>query len=92
MSQKSKVIFAALAAAATLGAAQTLCFWESLKTLETSIAVLLFYVARAEARVGRALPFDLPRPGTRRLRAGAIDAHFELVRLALPRRSSSRRA
>jgi drug/metabolite transporter (DMT)-like permease len=28
---------------ATLGAAQTLCFWESLKTLETSIAVLLFY-------------------------------------------------
>jgi drug/metabolite transporter (DMT)-like permease len=28
---------------ATLGSAQTLCFWESLKTLETSIAVLLFY-------------------------------------------------
>jgi drug/metabolite transporter (DMT)-like permease len=28
---------------ATLGAAQTLCFWESLKTLETSVAVLLFY-------------------------------------------------
>lgn len=28
---------------ATLGAAQTLCFWQSLKTLETSIAVLLFY-------------------------------------------------
>jgi len=28
---------------ATLGAAQTLCFWESLKTIETSIAVLLFY-------------------------------------------------
>jgi drug/metabolite transporter (DMT)-like permease len=27
----------------TLGSAQTLCFWESLKTLETSIAVLLFY-------------------------------------------------
>src|SRR4051794_6900805 len=27
----------------SLGAAQTLCFWESLKTLETSIAVLLFY-------------------------------------------------
>src|SRR5947207_6668173 len=27
---------------ATLGAAQTLCFWEILKTLETSIAVLLF--------------------------------------------------
>ena len=31
------------AGGATLGAAQTLCFWESLKTLETSIAVLLFY-------------------------------------------------
>jgi drug/metabolite transporter (DMT)-like permease len=28
---------------ATLGSAQTLCFWESIKTLETSIAVLLFY-------------------------------------------------
>ncbi|MGH7094468.1 MAG: DMT family transporter [Stellaceae bacterium] len=27
----------------TLGAAQTLCFWESIKTLDTSIAVLLFY-------------------------------------------------
>jgi drug/metabolite transporter (DMT)-like permease len=27
----------------TLGAAQTLCFWESIKTLETSVAVLLFY-------------------------------------------------
>jgi drug/metabolite transporter (DMT)-like permease len=28
---------------ATLGAAQTLCYWESIKTLPTSIAVLLFY-------------------------------------------------
>lgn len=28
---------------ATLGAGQTLCFWESLHTLDTSIAVLLFY-------------------------------------------------
>src|SRR5579863_2983505 len=28
---------------ATLGAAQTLCFWQSLKSLDTSIAVLLFY-------------------------------------------------
>src|SRR5581483_2446558 len=27
----------------TLGAAQTLCFWESLKTLDTSVAELLFY-------------------------------------------------
>lgn len=28
---------------ASLGAAQTLCFWESIRTLETSVAVLLFY-------------------------------------------------
>ena len=28
---------------ATLGAAQTLCFWESLHTLDSSVAVLLFY-------------------------------------------------
>ena len=28
---------------ASLGAAQTLCFWESIKTLETSVAVLIFY-------------------------------------------------
>jgi drug/metabolite transporter (DMT)-like permease len=28
---------------ASLGAGQTLCFWESIKTLETSVAVLLFY-------------------------------------------------
>jgi drug/metabolite transporter (DMT)-like permease len=28
---------------ATLGAAQTLCFWESIKSLDTSIAELLFY-------------------------------------------------
>jgi drug/metabolite transporter (DMT)-like permease len=28
---------------ATLGAGQTLCYWESIKTLDTSIAVLLFY-------------------------------------------------
>ena len=28
---------------ATLGAGQTICFWESIKTLDTSIAVLVFY-------------------------------------------------
>jgi drug/metabolite transporter (DMT)-like permease len=28
---------------ATLGAGQTICFWESIKTLDTSVAVLLFY-------------------------------------------------
>ncbi|MGE5269343.1 MAG: DMT family transporter [Thiohalocapsa sp.] len=31
------------ALAATLGAAQTLCFWESIRTLDTSVAELLFY-------------------------------------------------
>jgi drug/metabolite transporter (DMT)-like permease len=29
---------------ATLGAGQTLCFWESLHTLDTSVAILVFYV------------------------------------------------
>ena len=29
---------------ATLGAGQTLCFWESLHTLDTSVAILLFYI------------------------------------------------
>src|SRR5271170_5571081 len=28
---------------ATLGVGQTLCFWESLHTLDTSVAILLFY-------------------------------------------------
>jgi len=28
---------------ATLGAGQTICFWESIQTLDTSVAVLLFY-------------------------------------------------
>ena len=28
---------------ATLGTAQTLCYWESIKTLDTSVAVMLFY-------------------------------------------------
>lgn len=31
------------AVGATLGAGQTLCFWESLHTLDSSIAILLFY-------------------------------------------------
>src|SRR5713226_9708395 len=29
---------------ATLGAGQTLCFWESLHTLDTSVAILVFYI------------------------------------------------
>ena len=32
---------------ATLGAGQTLCFWESLHTLDTSVAILLFYTYTA---------------------------------------------
>src|SRR5437763_15623426 len=48
---------------ATLGAAQTLCFWESLKTLETSIAVLLFYTYPAVTLVlDRALVAQPIRP------------------------------
>jgi drug/metabolite transporter (DMT)-like permease len=31
------------AVGATLGAGQTLCFWESIRTVETGVAVLLFY-------------------------------------------------
>ena len=45
---------------ATLGAAQTLCFWESLKTLETSIAVLLFYTYPAATLALDRLFFKLP--------------------------------
>jgi drug/metabolite transporter (DMT)-like permease len=44
----------------TLGAAQTLCFWESLKTLETSIAVLLFYTYPAVTLVLDRLLFKHP--------------------------------
>jgi drug/metabolite transporter (DMT)-like permease len=36
---------------ATLGAGQTLCFWESIKTLDTSVAELLFYTYPALALV-----------------------------------------
>ena len=45
---------------ATLGAAQTLCFWESIKTLETSIAVLLFYTYPALTLALERLFFKLP--------------------------------
>ncbi len=45
---------------ATLGAAQTLCFWESLKTLETSIAVLLFYTYPAVTLALDRLVFKQP--------------------------------
>src|SRR5215216_6369014 len=44
----------------TLGAAQTLCFWESLKTLETSIAVLLFYTYPAVTLVLDRVLFGQP--------------------------------
>ena len=45
---------------ATLGAAQTLCFWQSLKTLDTSIAVLLFYTYPALTLVLERLVFKHP--------------------------------
>jgi drug/metabolite transporter (DMT)-like permease len=44
----------------TLGAAQTLCFWESIKTLDTSIAVLLFYTYPALTLVLERLVFKEP--------------------------------
>ena len=45
---------------ATLGSAQTLCFWESIKTLDTSIAVLLFYTYPALTLVIDRLVFKAP--------------------------------
>jgi drug/metabolite transporter (DMT)-like permease len=45
---------------ATLGAGQTLCFWESLHTLETSIAILLFYTYPALTLVLDRLIFKRP--------------------------------
>jgi len=44
----------------TLGAAQTLCFWESLKYLDTSIAVLLFYAYPVVTLALDRLFFNLP--------------------------------
>jgi len=38
---------------ATLGAGQTICFWESIKTLDTSIAVLVFYTYPAPSAAPR---------------------------------------
>ncbi|HEY3911281.1 MAG TPA: DMT family transporter [Stellaceae bacterium] len=48
---------------ATLGAGQTLCFWESLHTLDTSIAVLLFYTYPALTLVLDRLVFKRPIRG-----------------------------
>ncbi len=45
---------------ATLGAAQTICFWQSIKTLETSIAVLLFYTYPAVTLALDRLVFKQP--------------------------------
>ena len=45
---------------ATLGAGQTLCFWESLHTLDTSIAILLFYTYPALTLVLDRLIFKRP--------------------------------
>lgn len=45
---------------ATLGAGQTLCFWESLHTLDSSIAILLFYTYPALTLVFDRLLFKRP--------------------------------
>jgi drug/metabolite transporter (DMT)-like permease len=45
---------------ATLGAGQTLCFWESLHTLDTSIAVLLFYTYPALTLIVDRVVFKRP--------------------------------
>src|SRR5579864_8254467 len=45
---------------ATLGAGQTICFWESIKTLDTSIAVLLFYTYPALTLVLDRILFGRP--------------------------------
>ena len=57
---------------ATLGAAQTLCFWESIKTLETSIAVLLFYTYPAMTLALDRLVFKQPVRPLALLCIGAI--------------------
>ena len=44
----------------SLGAAQTLCFWKSIETLETSVAVLLFYTYPAVTLLIDRLVFKLP--------------------------------
>src|ERR1700722_5333627 len=50
---------------ATLGAGQTVCFWESIKTLDTSIAVLLFYTYPALTMVLDRVLFGRPiRPAS----------------------------
>jgi len=54
---------------ATLGAGQTLCFWESLETLDTSIAVLLFYTYPALTLALERLVFRRP---IRKLAVGCI--------------------
>jgi drug/metabolite transporter (DMT)-like permease len=48
------------AVGATLGAGQTLCFWESLHTLDSSIAILLFYTYPALTLVLDRLVFERP--------------------------------
>ena len=57
---------------ATLGAAQTLCFWESIKTLETSVAVLLFYTYPAVTLALDRLLFKQPVRPLALLCIGAI--------------------
>ena len=48
---------------ATLGVGQTITFWESIKTLDTSVAALLFYILTVSAVfVLRRKRPDVPRP------------------------------
>jgi len=47
---------------ATLGVGQTLCFWESLHTLDTSVAILLFYTYPALTLAVERVVFKRPIP------------------------------
>lgn len=64
---------------ATLGTAQTLCYWESIKTLDTSIAVMLFYTYPAITLVLDRVFFKQPIRLLAVLCIGAILAGVGLI-------------
>lgn len=66
---------------ATLGAGQTICFWESIKTLDTSIAVLLFYTYPALTMLLDRVLFRRPVRATSVLCVAVILAGAALVTL-----------
>lgn len=66
---------------ATLGAGQTLCFWESIRTLDTSIAVLLFYTYPVLTLALDRILFGLPVRTTPLLCVAVILAGAVLVTL-----------